>query len=292
MITEEDIQKSVYGMGFSGLPVCLHSSLRSFGYIRGGAQAVINGFLAEGCTLLVPSFSDDFAVPPPAGQQVRRNGWAYAHYAGPLKGIDRVYTPQSNEITQEEMGVIPATVLSQPGRLRGNHPLNSFTAIGKQSGGLIGHQTPSDVFAPLQTLCEIGGWVVLIGVGLDKITLIHAAEEVAGRKPFVRWANGAEGTPIGVRVGGCSNGFENLKPALSPRSKSCQVGTSHWEAYYQPLGSILPAIGKHTPQHPLCMPQQKLFETNPKSLIVKMPNVNDVEMPSTEAQFESEVIRF
>jgi aminoglycoside 3-N-acetyltransferase len=122
-------------------------------------------------------------------------------------------------------------VLARKDRIRGNHPLCSFAAIGPLAGSIIARQTPIDVFAPLRALAEAGGWVVLIGTGLHSMTLLHAAEELAGRRPFIRWANGPGGKPIGVSMGGCSLGFEKLAPALAPLEKKWTVGRSAWRAF-------------------------------------------------------------
>ena len=35
----------------------VHSSLASFGRVEGGAAAVVQAFLDEGCTIVVPAFS-------------------------------------------------------------------------------------------------------------------------------------------------------------------------------------------------------------------------------------------
>lgn len=215
----------------SGSVVCLHTSLRSFGHLRGGAAALIDGFLNEECTILVPTFSDDFSVPPPIHIRPTGNGWTYKRNYDPGPGANRVFSPDSNEVTVEEMGVVPAEVLKRANRVRGSHPLCSFTAVGNQAETLIRCQTASHVFAPLYALSEFNGLVVLIGVGLEKMTLLHAAEEMSGRKPFVRWANDSSGVPIGVAMGGCSYGFGKLEPSLSSLSQQIRVGMSLWSVY-------------------------------------------------------------
>ncbi len=231
MITEHDIQNAVRELRLSSLPVCLHSSFKSFGGVEGGPESVVRAFLVEHCTVIVPAFSDDFGVNPPPDIRPERNGWDYGDIPHNQKGVDRVYSADTNEITQCEMGVIPATVLTQAGRVRGNHPLCSFVAVGPEAGPMILGQTPIDIFAPLWALAEAGGWVVLMGVGLHSMTLLHAAEELAGRRPFVRWANGTNGKPVGVTMGGCSDGFGRFESILSPLARSTQVGQSLWLAY-------------------------------------------------------------
>ena len=65
-VTEQEIRAALRTQRLSGQAVCVHSSLRSFGHVDGGAHAVVMAFLGEGCTLLVPTFTSAFEVAPPA----------------------------------------------------------------------------------------------------------------------------------------------------------------------------------------------------------------------------------
>jgi aminoglycoside N3'-acetyltransferase len=121
-------------------------------------------------------------------------------------------------------------VLARPERLRGDNPLCSFAAIGPTSD-LVREQRPLDVYAPLRILAGRDGFVLLIGVGLERMTLLHLAEERAGRVPFRRWANGPDGRPMEVETGGCSDGFGNLEPVLAPLARETNVGESRWRAF-------------------------------------------------------------
>jgi aminoglycoside 3-N-acetyltransferase len=159
-----------------------------------------------------------------------RNGWNYDKFKWPTSGIGRVYTPDTAEI-DKDMGAIPAAVVAMPQRIRGNHPLCSFSAVGSLAGELISGQRPLDVFAPLKALAEANGSVVLMGVGLKQMTLIHLAERMAGRNLFRRWANGSDGQPMDVEVGGCSDGFGNFEPILSPLMRETKVGQSTWRVF-------------------------------------------------------------
>ena len=55
-VSTVELVEAVRHLELSGPPVCVHCSLRSFGRVNGGADAVINAFTDEGATLLVPSF--------------------------------------------------------------------------------------------------------------------------------------------------------------------------------------------------------------------------------------------
>lgn len=229
-VTQPEIQSAIRALGLAGRPVCLHSSLRSFGHVEGGAPAVVRSFLDEGCTLLVPTFSSTFAVEPPPHLRFERNGWDYG--AGPTRseGRSSVYTPEAPDIDRE-MGAIPAAVLDWQGRVRGRHPLDSFTAVGPRASELAAGQTPLDVYAPLKALTQAGGFVLLAGVGLERMTLLHLSEKEAGRTLFRRWANGDDGQPAAVEVGGCSEGFGKLEPYLRPSMRTMLVGQSVWKSF-------------------------------------------------------------
>jgi aminoglycoside N3'-acetyltransferase len=231
MVTIDDIRKAVQNLSLSNKPVCIHASLRSFGWVKGGPLAVVDGFLAKGCTLVVPTFSYDLAVPPLIDMRPLQNGYDYDAVEEPTPGSRRIYTPKSTTFSMEYMGAIPAAVLAMPRHVRGNHPLNSFAAIGPLAHRVISSQKPMDVYGPLKVLAELDGAVVMMGVGLNRMTLLHLAEQMAGRNLFQRWANGPDGQPMQVEVGSCSEGFGNLQSILSQVMTEVKVGESTWRVY-------------------------------------------------------------
>jgi aminoglycoside 3-N-acetyltransferase len=226
----EELRAGIRALGLCERPVCVHSSLRSFGTVEGGAATVVAAFLEEACTLLVPTFSARvFGVAAPEGMRPARNGLDY-DAATDSPGAARVFTPAANDVSPS-MGAIPAAVLARPERVRGDHPLCSFAAVGPDAASLVGSQRPLDVYAPLRLLAARDGFVLLIGVGLERLTLIHLAEERAGRTLFRRWANAADGRPMEVETGGCSDGFARFEPVLGPLAREARVGESGWRAF-------------------------------------------------------------
>ena len=193
-VKAKDIRTAIGSLGLSQQVVCVHSSLRSFGCVEGGAQTVIQVFLDEGCTVLVPSASWGFyAVRPKPHQVPERNGGSakawQSHFedqGNDLPGQNRIYHPHTEEI-DKGMGAIPAAVIARLDRVRGNHPLFSFAAVGPLAREIIDQQSAIDVFAPLRALTANNGYLVLMGVDLTKATFLHYAEEMAGRIPFRRW---------------------------------------------------------------------------------------------------------
>ncbi len=250
-MTRDGVRRGIRTLGLAAQTVCLHSSLRSFGHVEGGANAVVDAFLDEESTLVVPTFAATiFGVAPPEGMRPARNGYDYdAAHESP--GRDRVFRPESNEVSPS-MGAIPEAVLARPERLRGNHPLCSFAAVGPRAD-LVLEQRPLDVYAPLRILAARGGFVLLIGIGLERMTLIHLAEERAGRTLFRRWANAPDGKPMEVEVGSCSDGFGKLEPVLAPTARETTVGASRWRAFAaRPALEAAAAAIRESPQITTC----------------------------------------
>jgi aminoglycoside N3'-acetyltransferase len=230
-VTIAGIRRGIRGHDLSGKIVVVHSSLASFGTVEGGAAMVAQAFLDEGCTIVVPAFSYWCEVSPPAGARLERNGGQPIRPEGrPERRPARGFSPAMAEVSRE-MGAIPAWVAAHPDRRRGDHPLNSFAALGPRAGEVIGGQSPRDVYAPLRAAAAGGGYVALLGVGLTAMTLIHLAEQVAGRELFVAWALLADGTSAPARVGSCSRGFESLAAALAPAGSVSAVGGSRWRVF-------------------------------------------------------------
>lgn len=208
----------------------MHTSIRSFG-TGFDANALVDAYLAEGCTLMVPTFTHAiFRIDLPAELHFERNGIDYGDPSGSVPSHDRVYSRESNEV-DGSMGAFPRVVLSREGRVRSVHPLASFTAVGPLAHRLIDGQRPLDVYTPLAALAKLEGFVVLAGVGLNRMTLIHLAEKRAGRTLFRRAANGPDGRPVIVETGSCSEGFVNFDSALRAIRHETRVGESRWQIF-------------------------------------------------------------
>jgi aminoglycoside 3-N-acetyltransferase len=229
VVTLSDMSRALANLGLSGRAVCVHSSLRSLGAGSIDAAGVVEAFLRQRCTVLVPTFSWNFATPPPPGRRPTRNGCDYDHFHKASGETARTYEPELADV-DADMGVIARTILGTPGHFRSGHPLCSFAAVGQLAGDLIPRGRNMDLCAPLNNLCDADGSVLLIGVDLSSMTLIHVAEKLAGRSLFRRWARADEGI-VEVEVGGCSNGFTNLEPALQRHARRVAVGSSGFTAF-------------------------------------------------------------
>jgi aminoglycoside 3-N-acetyltransferase len=253
-VTIDDIRAAIRDLGAAGLPLCVHSSLRSFGRTDGGAAAVVDALVAESCTVLVPTFTENRGtVPPPSRRRLRRNGGRDIIVADPTGPAPWFFETCSSYV-DSNMGTIPAEVLRRPGHVRGNHPRDSFSAIGTLAAALVAGQRSLAVFAPLHALADLGGLVVLMGVGLNRMTLLHYAEQKAGRCLFRRWSHGPGSTVVESEEGGCSSGFENLAPTLAGFERRVHVGKSLWRVYpaRETLGAAARSI-RETPTITHCL---------------------------------------
>ena len=232
----DDIAAGVDRLGLAGLPLGIHVSLRSFGAITDGPATVIDGLLAQGCTVLIPTMAGQhFAIPAPPDDRPERNGRDYAEKdslaaAEPWPGLSETYDASRSEV-DAWLGTTPAYVARRPERERTASPPGAFSALGPLAADLISADERRDQFGPLRALVSNDGWVVLMGVSLTSMTLLHLAEVEAGRTPFVYWARGRDGRPVRSLGGGCSNGFDAFAPVLASIERTTDVGSSRWRAF-------------------------------------------------------------
>lgn len=236
-----DLTAAVDELAPADCPLMVHVSLRSLGTpITGGADTLLDALLTRGRTVLVPAFTEpQFGLPAPAALRPARNGVDYRTFpAEPASPEGTAYT-RGCGLINTGLGVFPATLIKRDGAVRGDHPLNSFAATGPQAAGLIAAQSSADVYGPIRELAAREGRILLIGVGLNRMTAIHLAEQQSGRRLFLRWAKTADGRVSTFEVGSCSEGFPRLEPVLAQYAYPAVVGDSRWQAF--PARQVLDA---------------------------------------------------
>jgi aminoglycoside 3-N-acetyltransferase len=197
-------------LGLDGESVAVHSSLRSFGHVEGGAESVI-GALQEVCsTVLMPGFQCAAKIPPPPEKRYRQNGCDYAvhfDFVNPPRPFDVHAAP-----LHPKMGMICQAFARQPDTLRSYHPWHSWLGAGGHAAAWLADHPWDTANRPLESLAAAGGFVLLLGVNLASCTAVHVAEERAGRRPFIRWAMDSRGVLREVATSGCAKGFDALAP--------------------------------------------------------------------------------
>jgi len=137
--------------------------------VQGGAEAVVEAFLdamgPEG-TLLTPAFT--------------QGAW-FEHLAMPdcRHCRPRQFCPSQ---WPSHEGAIPNAALIRPGRLRGCHPTHSWVANGARASEVLREQrnatSPCGRGNPFEKLLALDGCIVILGVGVNSITLWHYFEDV------------------------------------------------------------------------------------------------------------------
>jgi hydrogenase maturation protease HycI len=162
-LKKEDILDGLLALGVQpGMGLVVHASLKSFGYVEGGALAVIEALmeaLTEEGTLIMPSF----------------NHRAPFEEGGP--GVyDPLRTPTSN-------GAIPDRFWRLPGVLRSLDPTHPCAAWGRHARRYVEfhHRTLTmGPRSPLGLLHADGGSGLLLGVGYHANTFHHVVEMTTG----------------------------------------------------------------------------------------------------------------
>jgi len=229
VISREQLHAAAEGLDLADRPVVVHASLRSFGAHVDG-DALLDTLLSLGCTVLVPSFTEpQFGVASPPSMRPPRNGIEYANQPATAPR-DEPYSVDCG-LVNDRLGIFPQVVLARRDVVRGHHPLNSFASVGPLAADLVGSQCPTNVYGPIRELAAWDGRILLIGVGLNRMTAIHLAEQQSGRRLFLRWARDADGMTVMAEVGSCSEGFPRLEPTLRALADTARVGSSTWRAF-------------------------------------------------------------
>jgi len=170
VITKEDIVRGLCERGLKQGDVAgVHSSLSSFGYVEGGADAVIDALLevvGEKGTIVMPTHSSNL-------ERVELSPEEKA--AGAL-WLFRIL-PYDPEKTPCTTGIIPETFRKRPGVLRSLHPVFSIAALGPKAREIV-RAEDNDGLGGWKVLYELDGYVLLMGVNLGVCTAMHLAERM------------------------------------------------------------------------------------------------------------------
>ena len=174
--SKETLKRQLNDMDIkAGDRIMVHSSLKSMGWIAGGAQAVVEALMetvtASG-TIVMPSQSADNSDPvywmePPIPEswheQLRETLPAYDPHLSPLRG----------------MGKIAECFHRHPDTVRSPHPAHSLMAWGLHAADWMRNHPLDDSFgagSPLAKMITADVKILLIGVGFDTCTALHYAE--------------------------------------------------------------------------------------------------------------------
>ncbi len=231
-------------LGLSKQLVIAHASLRAFGPIEGGADAVLNALLETTRGIIMPTFTYKTMLNPEVGPP--RNGITY----GSESDLNKMAEPFYSDMPVDKlMGVLPEVLRNHPKAKRSSHPIQSFAGINADM--IINTQTLYEPFAPIAALAERDGWVLLLGVDHRVNTSIHYAEKLAGRMQFIRWALTQGKVVECPGFPGDSEGFNAIAPAVAKFTRSVEVGNALVQAVH--LQSLIHAAMDMIRDNPLAL---------------------------------------
>jgi aminoglycoside 3-N-acetyltransferase len=168
-VSKEDIKKGLRNLGIDfGFCIGVHSSLGSFGNVKGGASTVIDAILEivgkEG-TIVMPTYSTN-RIEYELTSEEKAIGLLWKFKILPYNSIE----------TPCWTGFIPETFRKKEDVLRSSHPVFSIASKGPKAKNIIDEGNNS-ALGGWKKLLELGGYILLIGVDLGSCTAMHIAEE-------------------------------------------------------------------------------------------------------------------
>ncbi len=225
-------------------PVIAHASLSSFGYVNGGAKAVLGALTHHFKSVIMPTFTYKTMVVPGSGPP--NNAIKYGSL-GDLNKMTRYFYPDMP--ADKLMGAVPELLRKQPGASRSFHPILSFSGINAKE--ILEQQTLKHPLAPIAKLADMDSWVLLLGVGQKANTSIHLGERLAGRKTFMRWALVPDLVVECPGFPSCSDGFEAIETHIQPIVRKKRVGKALVQAI--PLAELIKITRKLIEEDPIAL---------------------------------------
>ena len=171
-VTKDDIKRGLRQLGLKrGDVVGVHSSLSSLGYVKGGADAVVDALLetvGEQGTIVMPTYSTNREKVELTQREIEL-GVTYKY---------RIL-PYDCAKTSCWTGIIPETFRKRKRAVRDEDPVHSLTAIGPRANEMI---------EDWDRLLDADGFILLIGVGLSVCSAMHLAERQVQLPPHIQEA--------------------------------------------------------------------------------------------------------
>ena len=201
----------------------VHTSFSRTGPIEGGPLGLIDALreaIGPDGTLVMPSMTDDDDHP-----------------------FDALNTSCLG------MGVTADTFWRLPGVLRSDSP-HAFAAVGPHAERITSPhpiEPPHGPDSPVGRVLELGGHVLLLGVGHDADTTVHLAELLAGvryrRRKYVTVLN--DGAPLRYEyeeIDHCCERFAIVDGWLEERGMQCRGIVGHAEARLVPARAVVDVV--------------------------------------------------
>ncbi|MDE6195515.1 MAG: AAC(3) family N-acetyltransferase [Erysipelotrichaceae bacterium] len=173
--TKEDVKLHLQSLGIQkGMLVLVDAAIHNFGYISGGAQAIIEALMEivgyEG-TIIMPSFTMEHMDPSCKSKyRIEREHWEYIRQ-NPMAFHRKLSAPTSQDALVHQF-------MRNEAIARSCHPLYSFVAWGKYAK-LLCDKHPLHFGlskdSPLGKIVDLNGYVLLLGCDYKECTMFHLA---------------------------------------------------------------------------------------------------------------------
>lgn len=157
--SKQQLKDQLESMGLKGdETILIHSSMKAIGAVDGGADTVLDAWMEY--------FKDGLLLLP-------THTWKTVNVDNP------VYNPYT---TPSCVGLLTNMFMKRDGVIRSLHPTHSMSGYGKNAAEYLAgeeyNNTPCTPGGCYDRLKEVGGKVLLVGVGHERNTYIHSVEEV------------------------------------------------------------------------------------------------------------------
>lgn len=156
---KQQLKDQLESMGLKGdETILIHSSMKAIGAVDGGADTVLDAWMEY--------FKDGLLLLP-------THTWKTVNADNP------VYNPYT---TPSCVGLLTNMFMKRDGVIRSLHPTHSMSGYGKNAAEYLAgeeyNNTPCTPGGCYDRIKEVGGKVLLVGVGHERNTYIHSVEEV------------------------------------------------------------------------------------------------------------------
>lgn len=195
-VSPAQITADLHRLGIGpGDVVWVHSSLKSLGFVEGGAAGALEAMWAAvqpGGTLVIPTF------------------YMLGTILETCRDPDYVFDPRR---LGSNLGSLPDAFLKREGVRRSIHPTHSVSALGPQAEFIVGdhHRAPSTFGegSPWHRFTQLDGKLLGLGITMGPVTYYHHVEDMMGEAyPIKVWMDETfslrctdfEGRPLRVPV--------------------------------------------------------------------------------------------
>ncbi|GAA0622264.1 AAC(3) family N-acetyltransferase [Kribbella sandramycini] len=238
MVTRAEIADGLRQLGLDrSARVIVHTSLRSFGQVDGGAEAVCQALIDTCGTVLMPGGTwDSTVVAAPPGTVRPNNAFRpAADWATFDESVRRASAYRPELPVDRWLGRVPDVMRAVFAPPRTTHPLFGYQAVGERAEEVLAAQRIDWPLGPIEAL---DGEVLLLGVGHTSNTTIHLAEQRLGMSRFYRYAKTGDGVWSEFpNLPGESHRFDAIEPSLRSATKEVRIGECR--ARLVPIATVL-----------------------------------------------------